>query len=148
MPHLRVLRNPHMAGRDRPDHAKLKQPCVLSRLCPRLCRREPGGDFCGGAPGRREGHPAHHHTKGRHTPYRLPQVLRIRGNHSGGGGATGPVKLIFTVIDRGKVESVVNIVQTYNPRAFYSIEDIRLVREGIFPPSRRFSDLLRMRKKE
>jgi len=63
-------------------------------------------------------------------------------------GATGPVKLIFTVIDRGKVESVVNIVQTYNPRAFYSIEDIRLVREGIFPPSRRFSDLLRMRKKE
>ncbi|MBN2078763.1 MAG: DUF2179 domain-containing protein [Spirochaetes bacterium] len=63
-------------------------------------------------------------------------------------GATGPVELIFTVIDREKVEAVVRSVQTYNPRAFYSIEDVRLVREGIFPPSRRFSDLLRMRRKE
>ncbi|MBW2559942.1 MAG: DUF2179 domain-containing protein [Deltaproteobacteria bacterium] len=62
-------------------------------------------------------------------------------------GATGPVELIFTVIDREKVEAVVRSVQTYNPRAFYSIEDVRLVKEGIFPPSRRFSDLLRMRRK-
>ncbi|MDO9515119.1 MAG: DUF2179 domain-containing protein [Syntrophales bacterium] len=63
-------------------------------------------------------------------------------------GATGPVKLIFTVIDRKKVEPVVSSVQTYNPKAFYSIEDIRLVKEGIFPPSRRFSDLLKLRRKE
>ena len=63
-------------------------------------------------------------------------------------GAYGPVKLIFTIIDRRKIESVVNSVQTYNPRAFYSIEDVRSVKEGIFPPSRRFSDLLRMRRKE
>ncbi len=63
-------------------------------------------------------------------------------------GAQGAVKLIFTVIDREKIETVVNSVHVYNPRAFYSIEDVRLVREGIFPPSRRFSDLLRMRKKE
>ncbi len=63
-------------------------------------------------------------------------------------GATGPVKLIFTVIDREKVKAVINSVQTYNPRAFYSIEDIRLVKEGIFPPSRRFDDLLHLRRKE
>ncbi len=62
-------------------------------------------------------------------------------------GATGPVELIFTVIDRDKIEKVVNTVQKYNPRAFYSIEDVRLVKEGIFPPSRRFGDLVRMRKK-
>jgi uncharacterized protein YebE (UPF0316 family) len=62
-------------------------------------------------------------------------------------GATGPVKLLFTVIDRDKTESVVESVQTYNPRAFYSIEDVRRVKEGIFPPSRRFSDLIRMRRK-
>jgi uncharacterized protein YebE (UPF0316 family) len=62
-------------------------------------------------------------------------------------GATGPVKLLFTVIDRDKTESVVQSIQTYNPRAFYSIEDVRRVKEGIFPPSRRFSDLLRMRRK-
>ncbi|MBN2397914.1 MAG: DUF2179 domain-containing protein [Deltaproteobacteria bacterium] len=63
-------------------------------------------------------------------------------------GAYGPVELIFTVIDREKIKSVIDSVQRYNPRAFYSIEDVRLVKEGIFPPSRRFSDLLRMRRKE
>lgn len=63
-------------------------------------------------------------------------------------GAQGPVKLIFTVIDREKIKAVVDSVQTYNPRAFYSIEDVRSVREGIFPPSRRFSDLLGLRRKE
>jgi uncharacterized protein YebE (UPF0316 family) len=62
-------------------------------------------------------------------------------------GAKGPVKLLFTVIDRDKTESVVESVQTFNPKAFYSIEDGRLVREGIFPPSRRFNDLIRMRRK-
>lgn len=62
-------------------------------------------------------------------------------------GATGPVKLLFTVIDRDKTKSVVESVQAYNPKAFYSIEDVRLVKEGIFPPSRRFSDLIRMRRK-
>ncbi len=63
-------------------------------------------------------------------------------------GSRGPVELVFTVIDRRKIESVVNSLHTYNPRAFYSIEDVRSVKEGIFPPSRRFSDLLRMRRKE
>jgi uncharacterized protein YebE (UPF0316 family) len=63
-------------------------------------------------------------------------------------GATGPVELIFTVIDREKIEAVVRSVQEYNPRAFYSIEDVRFVKEGIFPPSRRFSDLLMLRRKE
>ena len=63
-------------------------------------------------------------------------------------GSTGPVKLIFTVIDRNNIKSVVQSIQNYNPRAFYSIEDVRLVKEGTFPPSRRFSDLLRLRRKE
>ena len=63
-------------------------------------------------------------------------------------GAQGPVKLIFTIIDREKIKAVVDSVQTYNPRAFYSIEDVRSVREGIFPPTRRFSDFLWLRRKE
>ena len=63
-------------------------------------------------------------------------------------GVQGPVKLIFTVIDREKIKAVVDSVQTYNPRAFYSIEDVRSVREGISPPTRRFSDPLGLRRKE
>ncbi len=62
-------------------------------------------------------------------------------------GATGPVKLIFTIIDRNKIKSVVQSIDNYNPKSFYSIEDVRSAKEGTFPPSRRFSKLLRLRRK-
>lgn len=42
-------------------------------------------------------------------------------------GSTGPVHLIFTVLKRSKVGQVVNIIKKYNPKAFYSIEDVRYV---------------------
>lgn len=62
-------------------------------------------------------------------------------------GATGPVKLVFTIIDRNKIKSVVKSIDHYNPKSFYSIEDVRSAKEGTFPPSRRFSNLLRLRRK-
>ena len=40
-------------------------------------------------------------------------------------GVTGPVKIIFTVVDRKDVDSVLRIIREYNPNAFYTIEDIR-----------------------
>lgn len=63
-------------------------------------------------------------------------------------GSSGPVKLIFTIIDRNKIKSVVKSIQDYNPKAFYSIEDVRLAKKGTFPPSRRFLDMFRVRRKE
>jgi len=45
-------------------------------------------------------------------------------------GATGPVHMIFTVIKRSQVKDIVEIIKQYNPRAFYSIEDIRFVSEA------------------
>lgn len=60
-------------------------------------------------------------------------------------GSTGPVKLIFTVIDRYKIGQVVQSIQTFNPKAFYSVEDVRVAREGTFPPSRRLRDLFRLK---
>lgn len=62
-------------------------------------------------------------------------------------GATGSVKLVFTIIDRNKIKSVVQSIDHYNPKSFYSIEDVRSAKEGTFPPSRRFSNLLRLRRK-
>jgi len=62
-------------------------------------------------------------------------------------GATGPVKLVFTIIDRNKIKSVIQSIDRYNPKSFYSIEDVRSAKEGTFPPSRRFSNLLRLRRK-
>ena len=42
-------------------------------------------------------------------------------------GSLGPVHLIFTVIKRSNLNKVVEIIKKLNPKAFYSIEDIRYV---------------------
>lgn len=48
-------------------------------------------------------------------------------------GATGPVHIIYTVIPRQHLAGVIRIINQFNPHAFYSVEDVRQVREGIFP---------------
>ena len=48
-------------------------------------------------------------------------------------GAEGPVKVVFSIINRQDLEHVVEIVKKFNPHAFYSIEDVRFAEEGIFP---------------
>lgn len=48
-------------------------------------------------------------------------------------GATGPVKLIFSVIRRRDLAAVVRIVKDLDPRAFYTVGDVRLADEGTFP---------------
>ncbi|HRG39018.1 MAG TPA: DUF2179 domain-containing protein [Bacteroidia bacterium] len=52
-----------------------------------------------------------------------------------GHGAMGPVKMLFTIIKRKNVQSVVNIIHQYNPTAFYSVEDIKDTSQGVFKPS-------------
>ncbi|MBI4947696.1 MAG: DUF2179 domain-containing protein [Bacteroidetes bacterium] len=47
-------------------------------------------------------------------------------------GAKGPVKIILTVVKRKNIELVIKIIQQNNPDAFYSIEDIRDVKRGVF----------------
>jgi uncharacterized protein YebE (UPF0316 family) len=48
-------------------------------------------------------------------------------------GSQGPVRMIFTIIKRKNLTEVIELIQTYNPKAFYSVEDVRMAREGIFP---------------
>jgi len=50
-----------------------------------------------------------------------------------GAGATGPVKIIFAIIERRDIESIVNIIKGHNPNAFYSLEDVRFVSEAVTP---------------
>ncbi|HDP99106.1 MAG TPA: DUF2179 domain-containing protein [bacterium] len=50
-----------------------------------------------------------------------------------GQGATGRVKLIFTTIQRKDLKCVIGAIKHFNPKAFYSVEDIRSAAEGIFP---------------
>ena len=50
-------------------------------------------------------------------------------------GAVGPVKMIFTIIKRKNVQTVVKIIHDHNPTAFYSIEDIKKANQGVFTPA-------------
>lgn len=49
-------------------------------------------------------------------------------------GENGPVKLIFTVAKRRRLEGIIGIIKRFNPNAFYTIEDIRFVKETFVPP--------------
>jgi len=48
-------------------------------------------------------------------------------------GATGEVKLLFCVINRSRLIEVIELIKHFNPNAFYSVEDVRSVKEGVFP---------------
>jgi uncharacterized protein YebE (UPF0316 family) len=48
-------------------------------------------------------------------------------------GAQGPVTIVFTVVKRQDLSHVVEIIEQFNPHAFYSVEDVRHASEGVFP---------------
>lgn len=48
-------------------------------------------------------------------------------------GSTGPVRLIFSIVERQNLEHIVDMIKKYNPQAFYSIEDVRFVSEAVTP---------------
>jgi uncharacterized protein YebE (UPF0316 family) len=50
-----------------------------------------------------------------------------------GQGAKGPVKIIFTIVKRKDMATVRKIIRELHPQAFYSIEDIRIANQGVFP---------------
>ncbi len=54
-----------------------------------------------------------------------------------GHGSKGPVKIILTVAKRKNIEHIIRIIQQYNPDAFYSLEDIRDVKRGVFTQNER-----------
>ncbi len=54
-------------------------------------------------------------------------------------GTTGPVRILFMVVNRSRIKKVIDLINRHNPKAFYSIEDVRHVREGIFSASQQSS---------
>lgn len=48
-------------------------------------------------------------------------------------GSSGRVKVIYTIIDRVNINKVITAMDRFNPKAFYSTEDVRSVKAGIFP---------------
>ncbi|MFA4851302.1 MAG: DUF2179 domain-containing protein [Bacteroidales bacterium] len=52
-------------------------------------------------------------------------------------GSLGKVKMIFSVIKRENIEQFVSVINRYNPHAFYSIEEVKAVNEGVFRRERK-----------
>jgi uncharacterized membrane-anchored protein YitT (DUF2179 family) len=49
-------------------------------------------------------------------------------------GSRGNVKMIITLVNRSDVPRITDFIRTVNSRAFFSIEDVRYVNEGVFRP--------------
>ena len=59
-------------------------------------------------------------------------------------GNEGKVHIIYTAVKRSDHDDVIKMVSSFNPKAFYSIEDLKFVRQAIFPnkvPHRRIEAL-------
>jgi uncharacterized protein YebE (UPF0316 family) len=57
-----------------------------------------------------------------------------------GEGAAGAVKLLYTVIKRRDLEEVARIIHAKNPKAFFSVEEVRLAESGVFPVDTQVAD--------
>ena len=60
-----------------------------------------------------------------------------------GDGSEGKVKILYTVIDRKTAEQAKKILADFDPNIFYVIEDVKLVKSGIFPSTNKDKAFLR-----
>ena len=69
-------------------------------------------------------------------------------------GSRGNVRMILSLVNRVDVPHITAHLQSANPHAFYSVEDVRYVNEGIFRPKKPnaitglFHSFIRPRKKK
>ncbi len=52
-------------------------------------------------------------------------------------GARQNVHLIYTIVNRNELANVLELIEMFNPKSFYTIEDIKGVNEGIFMAKKR-----------
>jgi uncharacterized protein YebE (UPF0316 family) len=52
-------------------------------------------------------------------------------------GAKGPVKVVFTVVRRKELDTVLAVLRRFDPQAFYSVDEIQEAGPGIFPERKR-----------
>jgi uncharacterized protein YebE (UPF0316 family) len=51
-----------------------------------------------------------------------------------GHGSEGDVNIVFTIVPRSEVKSVVGLIKAFNPKAFYTVEEVGYVEKGLLPP--------------
>ncbi len=76
----------------------------------------------------------------RHDAAGLTGALQAAGygvTEVGARGATGPVRIVLTVIKRKDWERVRTIIRAFDPKVFYSVDDLHSAASGVFPSDRR-----------
>jgi uncharacterized protein YebE (UPF0316 family) len=68
----------------------------------------------------------------------LPLVEHLKSKNYGvtsvdGHGTSGEVKVVFTIVPRREVPSIIDSIKKFNPQAFYSIEEVGFAAKGVFP---------------
>ncbi|MBN2029877.1 DUF2179 domain-containing protein [bacterium] len=51
-------------------------------------------------------------------------------------GSSGKVNILYSIVDRVYIDKAIRTIDRYNPKAFFTIEDVLSAREGIFPTSK------------
>lgn len=54
-------------------------------------------------------------------------------------GMKGKIKMLLSIINRKDAKEYINMVHRFNPNAFYTVEDMKSVKEGYFKSHRTFS---------
>lgn len=54
-------------------------------------------------------------------------------------GSRGDVRMILSLVNRSDVPRITRQIEQVNPRAFFSIEDVRYVNQGVFRPKNPYS---------
>ncbi len=65
----------------------------------------------------------------------LAHDLRVAGfgvTIVNGEGATGPVKLLYSVIKRKELQHITEIIHQHNPKTFFSVEEVSSAESGVF----------------
>jgi len=81
----------------------------------------------------------------------LVQILNTNGfgaTYVEAHGAKEKVHLVYSIVYRNELVKVLDLINDFNPKAFFTIEDVKSVNEGIFNPRKPttilpFSNILR-----
>lgn len=66
----------------------------------------------------------------------LIEALKQAGygvTHVDAKGSNEEVSIIYTFVKRAELPKVQQLISTHNPKAFYTVEEVKSVNEGIFP---------------
>lgn len=69
-------------------------------------------------------------------PRELMGYIRSKGyglTQVEGKGAEGPVHILYLIIHRNDYPEMARKIQEFNPKAFYTTEDVRVAEKGVFP---------------